>query len=396
MKILVAHNLYQQRGGEDAMVGAEVRLLEAHGHQVVRYQRENDELKARGPWGTVSAGVETLWSAKSMRQVRSLIQKEKPDVAHFHNTFPLISPAVYHACSQFGVPVVQTLHNYRLICPAATCLREGKVCEECLGRSVAWPSLAHGCYRGSHATTAAVASMLAVHRFLGTWREKVDLYIALSEFARKKFVAGGLPAERIMVKPNFVDPDPGTRQGQGEYALFVGRLSEEKGLRVLLAACRELHGKIPLRIAGEGPLWNEIEQFLSSNGVSGVTLMGRLSRAEIIRAMHEARFLVFPSIWFEGFPVSITEAFACGLPVIASRLGSMAEIVTDEVTGLHFSAGDSQDLSRQIDWAWTHPGEMEEMGGNARTEYENKYSADRNYEQFAGLWNRLGLNEHPK
>ena len=396
MKILVAHNLYQQRGGEDAMVAAEVRLLEGRGHQVVRYQRENDELKVRGPWGTVSAGVETLWSAKSMRQVRSLIEKEKPDVAHFHNTFPLISPAVYHTCSRYGVPVVQTLHNYRLICPAATCLREGKICEECLGRSVAWAGLAHGCYRGSHAATAAVASMLAVHRVIGTWRDKVDVYIALSEFARQKFVAGGLPAERIMVKPNFVEPDPGTRQGQGEYALFVGRLSEEKGLRVLLAACRELHGKIPLRIAGDGPLWNEIEQFLSSDGCSGVTLMGRLNRAEIIRAMHHARFLVFPSIWFEGFPVSITEAFACGLPVIASRLGSMAEIVTDEVTGLHFSAGDSQDLSRQLDWAWTHPAEMKEMGGNARSEFENKYSADRNYEQFSGLWNRLGLNAHTK
>jgi glycosyltransferase involved in cell wall biosynthesis len=234
--------------------------------------------------------------------------------------------------------------------------------------------------------------MLAVHRLMGTWRDKVDVYVALSEFARKKFVAGGLPAERIMVKPNFVEPDPGTRKGQGEYALFVGRLSEEKGLRVLLAACRELHGKVPLRIAGDGPLLKEIEQFLSSNGCSGVTLMGRLNRAEIIRAMHQARFLVFPSIWFEGFPVSITEAFACGLPVIASRLGSMAEIVADEVTGLHFSAGDSQDLSRQM----THTEEMEEMGGNARTEFVNKYSADRNYEQFARLWNRLGLNGHSK
>jgi glycosyltransferase involved in cell wall biosynthesis len=395
MKILVAHNRYQQRGGEDAMVAAEIRLLEAHGHQVVRYLRENDELKARGPWGKVSAGIETLWSTKSLRQVRSLIQKEKPDVAHFHNIFPLISPAVYHACSQYGVPVVQTLHNYRLICPAATCLRAGRVCEECLGRNVARPAIVHGCYRGSHAATAAVASMLTVHRIMGTWQDKVDLYIALSEFARQKFIAGGLPAERIVVKPNFVEPDPGNRQGKCEYALFVGRLSEEKGIRVLLAACRELHGKIPLRIAGEGPLLNEIEQFLSANGPSGITLVGRLTGTEVIRAMHEARFLVFPSIWFEGFPVSITEAFACGLPVIASRLGSMAEIVADKVTGLHFSAGDSQALAREIDWAWNHPQDMKQMGANARTEYENKYTASRNYELFVGLWNRLGLHEHP-
>jgi glycosyltransferase involved in cell wall biosynthesis len=392
MRILVAHNLYQQRGGEDAVVAAEVRLLEAHGHQVIRYQRENDELAARGTWGKVSAGFETLWSAKSLHQVRALIQKEKPVVAHFHNTFPLISPAVYHACQQLGVPVMQTLHNYRLICPAAACLREGKVCEECLGRSVAWPGVVHGCYRGSQAATAAVSSMLAVHRIMGTWRDQVDVYIALSEFARQKFISGGLPAERILVKPNFVEPDPGARQGQGEYALFVGRLSEEKGLRVLLDSCRDLHGKVPLRIAGEGPLLNEIKQFLSANGSTGITLLGHLNRADIIKAMHEARFLVFPSIWFEGFPVSITEAFACGLPVIASRLGSMAEIVTDNITGLHFSAGNSQDLSRQIDWAWSHPDEMRDMGRRARIEYETKYTALTNYGQLEGAWARIGVS----
>jgi glycosyltransferase involved in cell wall biosynthesis len=394
MRIIVAHNRYQQRGGEDAVVAAEVRLLEAHGHHVIRYQRENDELAVRGMWGKVSAGIETLWSEKSLRQIRSLIQNEKPDVAHFHNTFPLISPAVYHVCSQHGVPVVQTLHNYRLICPAATCLQEGKVCEECLGRSVAWPGVVHGCYRGSRAATAAVASMLAVHRLIGTWQTKVDVYIALSEFARQKFIAGGLPAERIVVKPNFVEPDPGIRPGQGEYALFIGRLSEEKGLRALLASCRDLQGKVPIRIAGDGPLLNEITQFLSTNSSTGITLLGRLNRTEVIQAMHGARFLVFPSIWFEGFPVSLTEAFACGLPVIASRLGSMAEIVSDEVTGLLFSAGNSQDLTRQIDWAWNHPEEMKTMGVNARAEYEDKYTASRNYEQFVQLWNRLGLNEH--
>jgi glycosyltransferase involved in cell wall biosynthesis len=393
MRILVAHNRYQQRGGEDAVVAAEIRLLEAHGHQVIRYQRENDELAGRGPWGMVSAGIETLWSTKSLRQMRSLIQKEKPDVAHFHNTFPLISPAVYHACSQLGIPVVQTLHNYRLICPGAACLREGKVCEECLGRSVAWPGVVHGCYRGSHAATVAVTSMLAVHQIMGTWRDKVDVYIALSEFARQKFIAGGLPADRIIVKPNFVEPDPGIRQGQGEYALFIGRLAEEKGLRDLLASCRNLQGKVPLRIAGDGPLLNEIKQFLTANGSTGVTLLGQLNREEVIQAMHGARFLVFPSIWFEGFPVSLTEAFACGLPVITSRLGSMAEIVKDEVTGLHFSAGNSQDLSRQIDWAWNHPQDMKQLGANARTEYENKYTASRNYEQFVELWNRMGLHK---
>jgi glycosyltransferase involved in cell wall biosynthesis len=391
MRILVAHNRYQQRGGEDAMVAAEIRLLEAHGHQVVRYQRENDELKFRGPWGEISAGIETVWSAKSLRQVRSLIQKEKPHVAHFHNTFPLISPAAYHACGQHGVPVMQTLHNYRLLCPAATFLRDEKICEECLGRFVAWPGVKYGCYRNCRPATIAAAAMVATHRILGTWQDNVDMYIALSEFARRKFILGGLPADRIFVKPNFIATDPGPRKGPGEYALFVGRLSEEKGLRTLLKAWTQLHNPIPLRIAGDGPLTNEIAKSVEAIDPSGRTFMGPLSPKDVIGAMKHARFLVFPSIWFETFGLSMVEAFACQLPVITSRLGSMEEIVADGLTGLHFSAGDPADLAAKMDWAWTHPQEMEEMGINARTEYETKYTADRNYEQLECAWARIGV-----
>jgi glycosyltransferase involved in cell wall biosynthesis len=389
--VLIVHETYQQRGGEDAVVAAEARILEAHGHRVVWYQRHNDELTGRGALGTLMAGIDTVWAARSLRELRTIIAKEKPDVAHFHNTFPLISPAIYNACVEYGVPVIQTLHNYRLLCPAASLQREGKVCEACLGRSVAWPGVVHGCYRGSHAATMAIAVMLSAHRAIGTWREKVDIYIALSEFARQKFITGGLPSERIMVKPNFVAPDPGPKRESGEYALFVGRLSEEKGLRVLVAAWAALQGAIPLRIAGEGPLKNEITRFIASNNLSGVTLLGQLTSEEVIRAMHGARFLVSPSVWFEGFPLSIAQAFACGLPAIASRLGSLAEIVTDGATGLHFSAGDPADLATKIEWAWSHPGEMRAMGCQARAEYEAKYTADKNYEHLVGLWNQLGI-----
>lgn len=391
MKILVAHNRYQEHGGEDAVVEAEVRLMEAHGHRVTRYHRHNDELKRGGALAAITVGIDTIWSVKSLREVRALIAKEKPDVAHFHNTFPLISPAIYDACADFGVPVVQTLHNYRLLCPASTLMREGTVCEACLGRSIAWPGIAHACYRGSYATTTAVAAMLAVHRAMGTWRRKVDLYIALSEFARRKFIAGGLPAERIAVKPNFVDPDPGPKRGLGEYALFVGRLAEYKGLRVLLDAWARLRPAIPLRIAGGGPLLEEITAGIKEKQLGSIQLVGRASRGEIMSLIQGARFLVFPSVWFEGFPVTIAEAFACGLPVIASRLGSLAEIVNDSGNGLLFTAGDAADLASKVEWAWAHPAEMQAMGREARAEYEAKYTAERNYEQLVTFWNRLRL-----
>jgi len=394
MRVLLVHNFYQQAGGEDGVVAAERALLIGHGHGAVTYQRSNDELKERGVFGGVATGVETTWSARSCREIRTLLRKEKPDVAHFHNTFPLISPSAYFACAEAGVPVVQTLHNYRLLCPAATFLRDGKVCEECLGWSVPWPGVFHGCYRGSRAATAAAGVMLGVHRTMGTWREKVGVYIALTEFARHKFVEGGLPAERIAVKPNFVSSDPGTKRSAGEYALYLGRLSEEKGLRVLLEAWGRLGERIPLRIAGDGPLSGELVRESEMIGLDGVELVGRVDEGEVGGLMQGARFLVFPSVWFEGFPLTIAEAFACGLPVIASRLGSMAEIVQDRMTGLHFEAGNAGDLAAKVEWAWSHPEEMERMGKAARGEYEAKYTAEKNYGMLMEIYERALAAAH--
>lgn len=389
MKVLVVHNRYQQRGGEDAVVAVESQLLEAHGHTVVCYERHNDELRSRGPLGPIAAGLETVWASKSFREVKALLARQKPDVVHFHNTLPLISPAAYYACAEAGVPVVQTLHNYRLLCPAATFLRDGKVCEACLGRGVTWPGVVHGCYRGSRPATAAVAAMLAVHRAMGTWREKVDVYIALSEFARRKFIEGGLPAERIVVKPNFVLPGPGAKHEPGEYALYVGRLSEEKGVQVLLEAWSQLRERIPLRIAGDGPMRDAIASEIKKKELKGTELLGRVAPSEIVTLMHGARFLVFPSMWFEGFPLTIAEAFACSLPVIASRLGTMAEIITDGGNGLHFSPGDAPELAARVEWAWTHAAEMEEMGRTACEEYRARYTPERNYGQLWEIYNTV-------
>jgi glycosyltransferase involved in cell wall biosynthesis len=382
MRVLVVHESYQQRGGEDAVAAAEAEQLELHGHTVLRYSRHNDELKGQGPLRIVRAGIETVWATSSIRDLERLLLTGKPEVVHFHNTLPLISPAAYYVCARHGIPVVQTLHNYRLVCPAATFLREGHLCEECLGSPVAWKAVVYGCYRGSRAASAAVTAMLATHRALRTWQTKVDAYIALSEFARRKHIAGGLPAHRFVVKPNFVYPDPGCRAPEqvGQYALFVGRLSEEKGLRGLLAAWKRLARPIPLFLLGEGPMRSEIAPQLGSSGLSEATLLGSVPRDEVLRWMRGARFLVCPSHWFEGCPLVIVEAFASGIPVIATGHGP---------TGLHVVPGDVADLAAKVEWAWTHPLEMQVMGEAARREFKTKYTAQKNYSQLLALYQRL-------
>jgi glycosyltransferase involved in cell wall biosynthesis len=385
VKILLVHNAYQQRGGEDAVVGAEMRLLQANGHTAIRYERHNDELRRRGMLGSVSAGMETVWSSTSFHQVRELVQRESPDVAHFHNTFPLISPSAYYACAQMDVPVVQTLHNYRLWCPAAKFLRDGTVCEACFGRS-AWPGVVHGCYRGSRAATAAAAMMLAVHWRMGSWKTKVDMYIALSEFARLKFIEGGLPADRVVVKPNFVARDPAPRAHIADYALFVGRLSEEKGPQLLPATWRRMHKRVPLRVAGEGPLLEKLSRDIQASSLAQIELLGYQTPDEVRALMRGARFLVFPSIWYEGFPMTIVEAFADGVPVVASRLGSMAEIVQDGVTGLHFEPGNAVDFAAKVEWAWNHPEDLTRMGRAACREYQAKYQPSTNYQMLMEIY----------
>jgi len=386
VKILVIHNKYLQRGGEDAVLEAEAGLLGEHGHTVVRYQRNNSELREWGGFSSLRAGFEAVWASRSYREVAALIAEERPQVAHFHNTLPLISPAAYYACAEAGVPVVQTLHNYRLLCPSATFLRDGTVCEACLGRSVPWPGVVHACYRDSRAATAAVTSMLAIHRAMGTWRQKVSVYVALTEFARRKFLEGGVPAERVVVKPNVMVRDPGAKKEMGEYALFVGRLSEEKGPQVLLNAWARLAGRVPLKIAGDGPLRVELARRIEAKGLNGVDLLGGVSSEQLVGFLHNARFLVFPSVWYEGFPITIAEAFACGVPVLASRLGSMAEIVEDGKTGLHFTAGDDADLAAKVEWAWMNPEQMQKMGREARAEYEAKYTAGRGLENLMSVY----------
>jgi glycosyltransferase involved in cell wall biosynthesis len=234
--------------------------------------------------------------------------------------------------------------------------------------------------------TAAVALMLQFHRTRGTWSDSVDGYLALSEFARQKFIESGLPAKKIYVKPNFVCHDPGLKVQPGKYALFVGRLSPEKGIENLISAWGKMKISVPLVIVGDGPLRKSMESEVASQYLPAVTFRGWLTREETLAAMKQAAFMVTPSVWYEGFPMSIAEAFACGTPVLCSRLGSMCEIVQDKRTGLHFNSSNPEDLASKVEWAWSQPDRMAEMGRAARKEYEARYTAARNYDTLMQIY----------
>lgn len=389
VKILIVHNSYQQPGGEDVARDAESRLLRRAGHVVIEYSRSNFDLLGAPVPGQISLAAGTIWSRRTFREMRTLLAREKPHVAHFHNTFPLISPSAYYACADAGVPVVQTLHNYRLLCPAATFFRNGRTCEKCLLRAIAWPAAFHACYRNNRGASSVAAVMPAAHRAIGTWRRKVAVYVALSEFARQKFIEGGLPAEKIVVKPNFVEHDGRAKDTPGDYALYLGRLSAEKGIRVLLSAWNRLQSRIPVKIAGDGPLRDELfAQIARESGESSIEWLGAVPHAQIAALLRDARFLVVPSVCFENFPLAIAEAFACGVPVIASRLGACAEIVEDSVRGLLFTPADARDLGEKVVWAWNHPQDLARMGASARAEYESKFNAAAALRHLEAIYDR--------
>ena len=389
MKILIVHNSYQQPGGEDVVFEQERRLLERAGHQVRTFTRSNWEVDAYTGLRQFSLAKRTLWASDTRRDFAKLLSQEKPDVVHVHNTFVMISPSIYSACYEARIPVVQTLHNYRLLCPAATFFRDGKVCEECVESSLL-RSIQHACYHKSRSATGVVTLMLAYHRMRDTWNREISCFVALSKFARDKLVQGGLPAEKILVKPNFVDPDPGARTGDGNHALFVGRLSPEKRVSTVLAAWKRIRFDIPILVVGGGPgrAQMELEAEAVQSGLTNVRFMGQLPRDQTLAAINSARFLIFSSEWYENFPVTIAEAFACRTPVICSRIGAMQEIVTDGRTGLHFTPADPEDLARKVEWAWEHPDEMRAMGVEARREFESKYTADKNYPMLMDIYKR--------
>ena len=381
MNVLLCHNFYQLPGGEDQVFADEAALLESFGHKVERYTVHNDTVAGLTP---IRLAGRTLWNSEAYADVHRLARRMRADVVHFHNTFPLMSPAVYYAARAAGAAVVQTLHNYRLMCPNGLLFRDGRPCESCVGAASAWRGVAHGCYREDRAATAVAAAMTAGHRAARTWHNAVDTFVALSQFSRRLFVRGGVPADRLTTKPNFVSPDPGPGDGRGGFALFVGRLDEAKGVRVLLRAWEHLPADVPLKIVGDGALAEEVRRAAANDRRIG--WLGRRPQAEVHALLGDARLAVIPSLSYENFPKTLAEAYAKGTPVVASDGGALGELVEPGRTGSHFRTGDAADLANTVSEIWRYNARLDEMRRAARATFEQKYTARRNYEMLAAVY----------
>lgn len=382
MKVFLAHNHYQQPGGEDRSFAAEAALLEEKGHTVIRHTVHNDEIKDMPRWKVARS---TVWNPEAYRTVASLLRREQPDVAHFNNTFPLLSPSVYYAARAAGVPTVQTLRNFRLFCLNGYFYRDGNVCMDCLGSTGPLPGVAHACYRSSHLESLGVAALQTTHRLAGTWTTMVDRYIALTPSARTLFVDAGLPADRIDLKPNFLRNPMPPGSGDGGYALFVGRLSPEKGVELMLEAWTELGDRLPLRVVGDGPLADRVRRAAAPGRIEAV---GRVSPERVQALMGEATMLIFPSLWYETFGRVGMEALAAGTPVVASDHGAMADLIEHGRTGRLFQPGSATDLVEQVQWLLDHPQARADMRSAAREEFEAHYTGERNYQLLMAIYRR--------
>lgn len=374
MRVLVVHDQYQQEGGEDAVVKDECALLERKGVTVKLYLRHNREID---DMPQLQVAADTIWSQRTMEEITALAAHFRPDVIHAHNTFPLISPSLYFAAGRNQLPLVQTLHNFRLFCAQAMFLRDGHICEDCLG-TLPWRGVLHRCYRHSAIQSAVVVGMQGIHRTLGSYQHEVTRYIALNQFCRDKFIQAGLPGDRICIKPNFVDL-PALHESPRSGALFVGRLGREKGVSVLAEAAAQ-YPQADITVIGAGP------EEATLRHRPNIRLMGWQQPSVAFDHMGRAAYLVMPSLWYENFPRTLVEAFACSLPVIASRLGAMAELVSDGITGLLFEPGSAEDLVRKMRWADSQPETMRWMGQAARREYERKFTPETNFAQLMGIY----------
>lgn len=377
MRVLLAHNRYQKRGGEDAVVEAEFAQLADAGADVRLFEAENDTIDGFGAKVATAARM-----ANDPAMVKDLVdcaKDHRADVVHVHNFFPRLTPGAHIALAECGFPVVQTLHNYRLLCANAMFLRDGRVCEDCLHHT-RLNAVRHACYRGSRAGSLAVAGWQKATIGRRKWIESVGTFIALTGFMRDKMVEGGLPPDRIAIKANSV-ADPGADRSPGSGALFVGRLSREKGIDVLLDAFAMCPG-IELTVIGEGPELAAAKK----RGLPNVTFLGAQDRTVVIGHMKRAALLVLPSIWYEGFPMTLVEAFSCGLPAIASQIGGIGEIVADGESGFLCAPGDPVQLAERLQFAFRDQERLAAMGLRARERYEGDYSPQGNAAALLGIY----------
>ena len=385
MKVLLVHNRYRTSApsGEDIAVRNEHRMLASRGVDVTLFERCNDDIDDSTAMAKAAAAANTIWSRRSRSELREVLAQVRPDVVHVHNTFSMLSPSIYGACKSAGVPVVQTLHNFRLFCPGALFLRDGKPCEECLDRSLL-QSVRHRCYRGSLAATATLASMLTLHRAFGTYSRDINHYISLTQFGRSKAVKGGIPDCRLSVKPNFLPDPPPPGRGGGGYVAYIGRLLEGKGTETLVAAWRHLPS-VRLKILGDGALRPALQAVAQSERLN-VEFAGMQNRATVLETIANAEFLIIPSECYEGFPMVIAESFACGTPVLASRIGSMEELIEEGVTGRKFTAGNAEELASSVRSMLADEVGLRRMRSNARAHFDAHLTEERNFLQLMNVY----------
>ena len=384
----MVHNRYRFRGGEDVSTEAETAMLREHGHTVVPYIRDNRDIevdtlgRGRGV-EAVRLGGTTVWSQSAYREVRDLLRQQSVDIMHVQNTFPQISPSILYAARRAGVAVVQSLRNYRLTCANGTLYRDGAVCELCVGRKVGTPAIKYKCYRDDTVATGAVVALQSIHRLARSYSRSVSVYIALTGFSAGQHVEGGIPRERIVIKPNFLDPDPGPGASDRSGYLYVGRLSAEKGIDTMINAWETISA--PLTIVGDGPMVEWVEEMAACN--PQIKYLGPLPHSEAVEALGSVRAAIVPSQWYEPFGRGVIEAYARATPVIAAGIGGLSELVDDGRTGLLFEAGNSADLVRAVEKI-EGMADLPVMAAAARAEYESKYTADANYPQLLAAYER--------
>lgn len=377
MKVLVIHNRYRQRGGEDSVFDSETALLRTCTDVDTWVVDNRDMIPVLGD---ALVSLRLPGSSARYRETRRRLAKSRPDVVHVHNIFPQLTVSVFRACHDAGVPVVMTLHNFRIWCAAATLFRSGQICEECVGHGPR-RALDYSCYRGSYFGTAAVVRAQERHIRDRVWQTQVDRFIALTRFSKDRAVAFGLSAEKIAVKPNFAPEPAVVRTAIGAKAVYVGRLSEEKGVSVAIEAFRKLPGR-QLALIGSGPDEADLRRIAPAN----VTFLGPQPPGRVAQELAEAAFLVFPSLCYETFGRVLVEAMGAGIPVIASRIGGTPEIVRDRETGLLFTPGSVDELREVAEKLFVDRDMNANCGGAGRIAYEREYSPEVNRELLLGIY----------
>ena len=395
MKVLLVHNHYQSSSpsGEDVVFEAEKNLLSENGIEVVTYVRRNDGIINFNLFKQANLAFNNIWSKESYKEIMKIIKRVKPDIAHFHNIWYLISPSAYYACKNYSIPVVQTLHNFRFFCLNGLLLRNGKVCTDCIG-ALPWRGIIFKCFRGSFAYSAALGLVIIFHHLRKTFLKTIDGYIALTEFNKKLFVRAGLPENKIYVKPNFFQ-DLGNNSKQDEnYAIYLGRISEEKGVRILVEAWGKIK-RFKLLIIGDGPKRKKCEELALKEKIKNIEFLGFQPRRKVLELIKSASFLIIPSLCYETFGMTIGEAFSAGKPVVGSNLGNIAEIIKHGETGLLFRPRDPDDLAEKIQWMIDNPKERQRMGENAYQEYLEKYTPEKNFKMLMEIYEDV-LNKTKK